>query len=203
LTLPGVGKIELDSDIVTNSNPVKVKFTIDVAGTIAYRVTAGSNYEEYFTGIIAAPMAVHGASLNLGSAGQALGSLAGGIAAGVTGFTVGGPVGAVLGAGSALAMGAASMVSNAQPLVRTQTKGIDGSLGAIYLNKSIILEDIGYRLPARGPLRIGKPAQKWIPLSNLATGSYVQCENAAVDISGFAEDKAAIEALLNEGIYLD
>ncbi|MBO5853299.1 MAG: hypothetical protein J6Q61_01020 [Bacteroidales bacterium] len=202
LVLPGVGMINLDADLVNDIEKVKIKFTIDIAGTISYKVKLGY-HEEFFSGVIAAPMAVHGSVFNTGLAAKGIGSLASIAAAAGTGLAIGGPAGAAVGGIGAAITSGISLIGNAQPLVRTETTGVDGSLGSFVINKSIILEETRYTIAGDPRYTIGNPCCKRKQLSTITAGSYIQCQNANIDINGLFDSKVRVDEALNNGIFLD
>lgn len=211
LTLPGVGTIELDANIVLTGNNVKVKFFVDVVGGICYEIAygAGNVYKDYISGNISIPFAIHGQtadfSKTVGAGMNVIGGVAGGVSTGVGLGAIGGPVGMAVGgvAGGLLggAMGAGRSLSNAGPLFHTQTVGQDGSYARLSANKDIILQETIYHPSHFGIERLGAPCMRDIKLRKLS--GYVKCQNASVSLAGFDTDRAEIESYLNSGVYIE
>lgn len=208
LTLPGVGTVQLDADKVLDS-VITVWITVDVTGCIGYKVEY-NGFVDFYTGKIGCNLAIHYSNANVGymtgGATNVIGDIVGGVGAGAgigamfggVGSAVGGVVGAVGGA----IKGAASFFSNAQPLMITRSNGSDGSLADFMMNNKIILQDVRYDIGGvLAPGQNGYPASTVTLLSTIANGSYVQCENSSVSISGTDKEKVELNNLLNSGFY--
>lgn len=200
LVLPGAGTIELDGDLVNYADQVKVKFSIDVAGGIAYEITTGT-YKRYVSGSIGIPVAIHGQvadySQTIGAGMNVLGGIVSGAGMGAGLGPIGAGVGAI--AGGLLSIGRS--ISNAGPLMQTTSRGNDGSLASIAINKKIQLFETIYDITEIGVAALGAPCCKWLKLSKLS--GYVECEKASISIPGHLDDKTEIENMLNTGIYIE
>ena len=211
LVLPGVGAIDLDANIVLTGNNIKVKFFVDVVGGICYEVAygAGNIYKDYISGDISIPFAIHGQTADLsktvGSGINVIGGIVGGITSGAGMGAIGGPIGSAIGgaAGGLIGglMGAGRSIGNAGPLFHTQSAGQDGSFARLSANKDIILKETIYHPSNFGINRLGVPCMREIKLENLK--GFTKCQNASVPLTGFAEDRAAVEAFLNTGFYIE
>ena len=211
LTLPGVGSIDLDANIVLTGNNIKVKFIVDVVGGICYEVSygAGNIRKDYLSGDISIPFAIHGQtadfSKSIGSGMNVVGGIAGGISTGVGIGAFGGPVGAAIGgaAGGLIGgiMGAGRSISNAGPLFHTQTAGNDGSFARLDANSDIILQETIYHPSSFGINRLGAPCMKEMILSSLS--GYVKCQNASVELNCFESERAVVENYMNSGFYIE
>lgn len=216
LTLPGVGTVQLDADKVLDSN-ISVFITVDVVGCVAYRVEY-NGFTDFYTGKIGCNLAIHYSNANVGymtgSATNVIGDIIGGAGTGAgigagagslipgAGTAAGAAIGAIGGAIGGVIKGIASGLSNAQPLVITRSNGADGSLADFLQNNKVILQDVRYDIGGMlAPGQNGYPASTVTLLSTIANGSYVQCENASVSISGTDKEKVELNNLLNSGFY--
>lgn len=207
LSLPGAGTIDLDANIVLTGNNIKVKFTVDVVGTICYQVSYGSGniYKEYLTGDISIPFAVHGQtadfSKTIGAGVNVIGGIVSGAAAGAVGGPIGAVAGGILGGISGGVMAAGHSLASAGPLFRTQSAGNDGSFARLSVNSDIILKETIYHPSGMSANRLGVPCMRELQLSKLS--GFTKCQNASVPLTGFSEDRAAVEAYLNSGFYIE
>ena len=201
LILPGAGELDLDGDLVSYGTAVKVSFKIDVSGAIQYKVAYGTNnnFVTYVGGQVGIPFAIHGQTVNYGNKFNAAAYGATAWISSVAENVVGSAGASVV--GGALGMLASKALGNAGALYNTATASNDGSLAGISINSDIILIETIYDISEIGVARMGAPCCKYLKLSNLS--GYVRCQNASVSLPGFAEDRAAIESLMNEGIYIE
>ena len=198
---PGAGNIEIDADILTQGNELNIDAAIDIAGSIAYRISYGLGHVIFTSGSIGIPIALHSNVPNLSGMLSGVGSIVGSVSKYAAAGSTLGPIGAV---GGAILGGAAaipSAIANVQPLGRTETRGSDGSLAGVSINTRIIVNETRYKISGRGPVTNGYPCMKYLTLSTLS--GYCQCINASVSMPGFEEDKQAVESYLNSGFYIE
>lgn len=198
---PGAGNVEIDADLLTHGNELNIDAAIDISGSIAYRISYGMGHVIFTSGSIGVPVAMHSNVPNIAGLFSGVSSIVGSVSGGAVAGSSLGPWGAVGGAVLGGISAIPSAVANAQPLGRTETRGSDGSLAGVSINKNIIVNETRYTISGRGPVTNGYPCMKYLQLSSLS--GYCQCINASVNMPGFEEDKNAVESFLNGGFYIE
>ena len=102
--------------------------------------------------------------------------------------------------GSVAEMGAAVMSAYEGNIPKLTTSGSNGSIASMnYIDTneeyvSVIDSDLSH---------VGKPMFKNIALNSIASGSFVMCRNAIVEIGGLVEEQREIIAKMENGFYLE
>lgn len=200
LNLPGGIQYPIDCDKMVAGSSINIDCSVDCAGGIAYRITYAS-IVDYITGVIGIPVAVHSNMVNYaGMVSGITGVVSGAVAGGGFGAMFG-PMGSVAGAVVGAGRGLISGIGNGNTLGQTRSVGADGSIASFAENPNIQLIRCQYSISGRSAQRNGYPCMKYLQLSTLS--GYAQCMNASVDMTGFGNDKEAVEAMLNEGFYVE
>lgn len=199
LYLPGVGIVQLSMSDLIEGDTVDIDVAEDyVTGDIHYAIKNANG------DIIQTVKANMAAECPLGSIEVNGAGVTNGIKTGIIGA-----VGFLSGSGAIAAAGAGAMLSGAASAALSanqRSASITGSITGRYQDDYRIIytefavdtqdpEDLGY-------LNLkGRPYGEVVTLSS-CTG-FVQCDGAQVDIAGSEEERDEINALLNEGIYIE
>lgn len=196
LYLPFVGLIEAPVDILADNPKLTIDYQIDIlTGDIIYYVHGDqAGLIGTYTGNFASKIPVAGASYD------GIGVIRG-IATSVIGVA-GAAFNPAVGLGAAF--GGINSVANSLRLTSQTNGGISSALGGLKYDD--ILLDIHIALPAE-PNLTAYQAAHGMPYFKVGTvsacGGYVQCHNASVSIPGDGEEQAAVNAMLNSGIYYE
>lgn len=185
LYLPFVGVIGYSSNNLRNVSSLTINTTINVAsGDISYQVSAGNLTLGTYGSNIAIPIPIGSSNINPM---QMATSVIGGVASAVVGNV----------------MGVASATLSALAPMNTTIGGTGGGAGA-----GLDLRPHCYTVCHNTTSAPGSYAAiEGIPYNAVDVISnhlgYVKCENASINIDGLATEKAAINGMLNGGIYVE
>lgn len=204
LYLPFVGWVPVDMDLMAYAKSIEVDGYVDVlTGDIVYKVRYGGAWVSTFSGNCATKIPVSGASYDgIGVASGALASIGGLVTAGVAAVT-GGASAAITGGLAAAGGGAMAAAKSAE--LHTMINGGNSSAIAVRLSTDAYVFVHQY-LPAESNL-LAYQSEQGMPYFEVATISslsgYIKCSNASVDLSGFPEEKDAVNGYLNSGFYYE
>ena len=131
-----------------------------------------------------------------------IGGVVGGLAGTLVGGAVAGPGGAIAGAAATLASATNLALSSNQ-----KTPSISGGIGSDVLMGEDTPIYTEFAIKTMDPTAAdyintkGRPLGEVYQISSIP--GYVECVDAHVDMGGTAEEKAAVDAFLNAGIYYE
>ena len=206
LYLPYVGVVPLDLDVIAADQQFIVDMYLDICtGDMVYRLSKiTGDYIATYQGNCATQIPVSGTSLNNPMGALASGiSAIGGVAQSIAGIASGnaGLVGSGVASLAGSAMGMAQSLS-----LHTQVNGCIssaigskvGSVGKVMIYKRRPTE---YNVNSAFKYISGLPYFKAATISSLS--GYIKCSGASVDISGFEQEKDAVNDFLNSGFYYE
>ena len=198
LRLPGVGVVDLDPAIIGscihNGRTIEARMDIDItSGAITHTLTIGNSNAILgrYTGNISVDVPLGKSSADtmqsLGMVGS--GAASGAAAGGIPGAIIGGVVGTISAIHNELTPGASM----------TGGTGNKAELGATRGYYWLSRRTFGAK---EYPTTVaGRPLYQNVQLSTLS--GFVKCGNASVPISGYDQDKEAVNGYLNSGFYME
>lgn len=202
LYLPFVGIVGLDMDILAFTKSMQIDGYIDIlTGDIVYNVKYGAFRTSTYNGNVATKIPISSAGYDaIGVASGAITAI-GGIVSGVAAVATGGgsllaSAGVTVGGGLAAAKSAEfhTMINGGNSSAIGANLGLN-PVTYIVQNNPTETNLLAYQT------KHGMPYFKVGTVS--ACGGYVQCHNASVSIPGDGEEQAAVNAMLNSGIYYE
>lgn len=204
ITLPGIGTAPIDTafigSCILNGIPVYDQISIDIAtGLITHNIMSGSSHVRFcdFKGSIAVDVPLGKARANTI---ETLTTYIGGVGSGVGGM-MGGSAGGIA---SGIAQIGSSTLSAIKSAYCPQVSMIGGSGNHydLYINSDKIRINRKIFGSKQFPTaEEGRPLCQNVQLSTLS--GFVKCGNASVPISGYDQDKEAVNGYLNSGFYME
>lgn len=205
LWLPMYGAVALNASAFAALNTLSVKYSIDVyTGDISFIIgSVSADNRQLINYNIGVNIEIAQLFANISAIASDISSVAGGVLTAAGALSIGNAPGAISGIANA-AVGAVNLTLDAQ----APTKSVKGSIQG----RSLWLRCMGLQLfiswystedPDDYALIKGRPILSYEPLSNYL-GGYIQTSNASVTLSGaLANEEAEVNALLDQGIYLE
>lgn len=202
--LPGIGVVDVSMSDLSESDSLGITiFREYITGNITYLLK--NEYGDIIQSAsccVAAPCPLGQIVSNFGGVANGIKTAVAGAATLVAGAVGMGPMATLAGAGAMMTGAANTVLSYNQ-----HAASISGNIGGrtvsmpnpVYVETSLDTEDPE---DSSGYIAIkGRPLGEVVTLSS-CTG-FVQCDGAQVDIAGSEEERDEINALLNEGIYIE
>lgn len=123
------------------------------------------------------------------------------IVAGTFGSIASMAMGNIVGGAAGIIQGGISAVQNMIPKVTTQ--GLNGSMAELYAKRITATSEF-LRIDGDPVAFVGRPVNKKITISTIASGSYVQCSNVKLTLVGaYREELMQVVNMMQEGFYYE